>query len=81
MPCRAVLCRMIDMGFEDQVLAVLDAMGGTLKADDEQQAYLQELRAKEARNTKDLVSVCFACVLYVRFCSSLYGIGSIASQL
>lgn len=53
------------MGFEDQVLAVLDAMGGTLKADNEEQAYLQELRAKEARNTKDLVS--FSFVFYARF--------------
>ena len=49
--------RMIDMGFEEQVLAVLDAMGGTLKADDEELAYMQEMKAKQARNTKDLVSV------------------------
>ncbi|CAM9802029.1 unnamed protein product [Ascophyllum nodosum] len=47
--------RMIDMGFEEQVLAVLDAMGGTLKADDEELAYMQEMKAKQARNTKDLV--------------------------
>lgn len=51
--------RMIDMGFEEQVLAVLEAMGGTLKADDEEQAYQQEKRAKEARSAKDLVSFSF----------------------
>jgi ATP-dependent RNA helicase DDX23/PRP28 len=33
--------RMIDMGFEDQVKEVLDAMGGLLKSEDEQQAELQ----------------------------------------
>ena len=58
------------MGFEDQVLAVLDAMGGTLKADNEEQAYLQELRAKEARNTKDLVS--FLCIFLFVCCSTVW---------
>jgi ATP-dependent RNA helicase DDX23/PRP28 len=33
--------RMIDMGFEDQVIAVLDAMGGLLKSEDEELAELQ----------------------------------------
>lgn len=33
--------RMIDMGFEPQVIAVLEAMGGLLKSEDEQQAELQ----------------------------------------
>jgi ATP-dependent RNA helicase DDX23/PRP28 len=37
--------RMIDMGFEPQVVAVLDAMGGLLKSEDEEQA---ELQLKEA---------------------------------
>lgn len=32
---------MIDMGFEPQVIAVLDAMGGLLKSEDEEQAELQ----------------------------------------
>ncbi|CAM9400317.1 unnamed protein product [Pylaiella littoralis] len=49
--------RMIDMGFEDQVLAVLEAMGGTLKADDAELAYKQEKKAKLARSAKDLVRV------------------------
>ncbi|CAN0081182.1 unnamed protein product, partial [Sphacelaria rigidula] len=48
---------MIDMGFEEQVLAVLEAMGGTLKADDEQEAYQQEKKAKAARTCQDLVRV------------------------
>lgn len=47
------------MGFEDQVLAVLDAMGGTLKAEDAEVAYKQEKKAKEARSAKDLVSTTF----------------------
>jgi len=33
--------RMIDMGFEPQVVGVLDAMGGLLKSEDEEQAELQ----------------------------------------
>ena len=33
--------RMIDMGFEPQVVAVLDAMGGLLKSEDEEQAEQQ----------------------------------------
>lgn len=33
--------RMIDMGFEPQVIAVLDNMGGLLKSEDEEQAELQ----------------------------------------
>ena len=33
--------RMIDMGFEPQVVGVLDAMGGLLKSEDEDQAELQ----------------------------------------
>ncbi|CAM9318730.1 unnamed protein product [Scytosiphon promiscuus] len=49
--------RMIDMGFEDQVLAVLEAMGGTLKADDAELAYQQEKKAKQAKNAADLVRV------------------------
>ncbi|CAM9545263.1 unnamed protein product, partial [Ectocarpus fasciculatus] len=49
--------RMIDMGFEDQVLAVLEAMGGTLKADDAELAYKQEKKAKLARSAADLVRV------------------------
>lgn len=44
------------MGFEDQVLAVLEAMGGTLKADDAELAYKQERKAKESKSAKDLVS-------------------------
>ncbi|CAN0341873.1 unnamed protein product, partial [Discosporangium mesarthrocarpum] len=47
--------RMIDMGFEEQVLAVLESMGGTLKAEDESMAYEQEKKAKAAKNVKDLV--------------------------
>lgn len=49
--------RMIDMGFEEQVLAVLEAMGGTLKADDAELAYQQEKKAKQAKSAKDLVRV------------------------
>lgn len=33
--------RMVDMGFEPQVIKVLDAMGGLLKSEDEEQAELQ----------------------------------------
>ncbi|CAM9650215.1 unnamed protein product [Chrysoparadoxa australica] len=41
--------RMIDMGFEEQVLTVLDGMGGTLKDEDEDVAMRQEIAAKEKR--------------------------------
>jgi ATP-dependent RNA helicase DDX23/PRP28 len=34
--------RMIDMGFAPQLESILDAMGGTLKSDNEQEAYEQE---------------------------------------
>jgi ATP-dependent RNA helicase DDX23/PRP28 len=37
--------RMIDMGFEPQVVTVLDAMGGKLKDEDEQTAFQQEEQA------------------------------------
>lgn len=40
-----------------QVLAVLEAMGGTLKADDAEVAYKQEKKAKLARSAADLVRV------------------------
>ena len=40
-----------------QVLAVLEAMGGTLKADDAELAYKQEKKAKSARSAADLVRV------------------------
>lgn len=40
-----------------QVLAVLEAMGGTLKADDAELAYKQEKKAKLARSAADLVRV------------------------
>ena len=40
-----------------QVLAVLEAMGGTLKADDAELAYKQEKKAKQARSAADLVRV------------------------
>jgi ATP-dependent RNA helicase DDX23/PRP28 len=38
--------RMIDLGFEEQVLAVLDGMGGALKSTDETEAMAQEEEAK-----------------------------------
>lgn len=39
--------RMIDMGFEPQVVAVLDAMGGLLKSEDEEQAE-QQLQSSQS---------------------------------
>eukprot|EP01032_Pedospumella_encystans_P018991 gene18991-21602_t len=42
--------RMIDMGFEPQVVAVLEAMGGLLKDEDEEQAELQ-LKQNEGTET------------------------------
>jgi ATP-dependent RNA helicase DDX23/PRP28 len=39
--------RMIDMGFEPQVVSVLDAMGGRLKDEDEQKAFEQEKKAAQ----------------------------------
>jgi len=41
--------RMIDMGFEPQVVAVLDAMGGVLKDEDEDKAEEQVRIAREGR--------------------------------
>jgi len=41
--------RMIDMGFEPQVVAVLDAMGGTLKDEDEEVAEQQVKIANEGK--------------------------------
>ena len=35
--------RMLDMGFQAQVENILEAMGGRMKADDEQEAYRQEM--------------------------------------
>lgn len=45
------------MFLSPQVLAVLDAMGGTLKADDADLAYKQEKKAQQARTAADLVRV------------------------
>jgi ATP-dependent RNA helicase DDX23/PRP28 len=42
--------RMIDMGFEEQVLAVLDGMGGLLKSEDEATAWEQEEEAKSGKS-------------------------------
>ena len=39
--------RMVDMGFEPQIVGVLDAMGGLLKSEDESQAEQQIQQAKE----------------------------------
>lgn len=41
--------RMVDMGFEPQVVAVLDAMGGLLKSEDENQAEKQVLATSEGK--------------------------------
>jgi ATP-dependent RNA helicase DDX23/PRP28 len=41
--------RMIDMGFEPQVVAVLEAMGGLLKSEDETQAEAEIAGAKEGK--------------------------------
>eukprot|EP01038_Epipyxis_sp_PR26KG_P005883 gene5883-8113_t len=46
--------RMIDMGFEPQVVAVLDVMGGLLKSEDEEQA---ELQVQTAQSGKELFRV------------------------
>lgn len=46
--------RMIDMGFEPQVVAILDAMGGLLKSEDEAQA---ELQVQNAVAGKDIFRV------------------------
>jgi ATP-dependent RNA helicase DDX23/PRP28 len=39
--------RMVDMGFEPQIVGVLDNMGGLLKSEDETQAEEQIIQAKE----------------------------------
>ncbi|GMI34087.1 hypothetical protein TrCOL_g1347 [Triparma columacea] len=44
--------RMLDMGFEPQLNAVLEAMGGLMKSDDETQAYEQELKDLRENPTK-----------------------------
>jgi ATP-dependent RNA helicase DDX23/PRP28 len=41
--------RMVDMGFEPQVVAVLETMGGLLKSEDEEQAELQLQTAHSSR--------------------------------
>jgi ATP-dependent RNA helicase DDX23/PRP28 len=40
--------RMLDMGFAPQISTILDAMGGTLKSENEEEAYQQEL--EDVRN-------------------------------
>jgi len=45
--------RMIDMGFEPQVIAVLDNMGGLLKSEDEEQAELQLQQQHDRVNYED----------------------------
>ncbi|KAJ1425268.1 P-loop containing nucleoside triphosphate hydrolase protein [Ochromonadaceae sp. CCMP2298] len=51
--------RMIDMGFEPQVVAVLEAMGGLLKSADEDQAELQlkQIEEKEADGERQIYRV------------------------
>lgn len=39
--------RMIDMGFEPQVVEILESIGGTLKSENEEEAELEEQRARE----------------------------------
>mmetsp|Transcript_12243 Transcript_12243/g.18357 ORF Transcript_12243/g.18357 Transcript_12243/m.18357 type:complete len:703 (+) Transcript_12243:15-2123(+) len=41
--------RMVDMGFEPQVIAVLEAMGGLLKSEDEEQLELQIQTAQQGK--------------------------------
>lgn len=48
--------RMIDMGFEPQVVAVLEAMGGLLKDEDEERAELQ-LKQREAGAAEQIFRV------------------------
>ncbi|GMH75683.1 hypothetical protein TL16_g06842 [Triparma laevis f. inornata] len=46
--------RMLDMGFEPQMTAILEAMSGIMKSADEQEAYLQEMKDVEAGLTSDV---------------------------
>ncbi|GMI04527.1 hypothetical protein TrVE_jg11787 [Triparma verrucosa] len=43
--------RMLDMGFEPQMTAILEAMSGIMKSDDEEEAYMQEMKDVEAGMT------------------------------
>eukprot|EP00611_Tribonema_gayanum_P031400 TRINITY_DN906_c0_g1_i6.p1 TRINITY_DN906_c0_g1~~TRINITY_DN906_c0_g1_i6.p1 ORF type:complete len:809 (-),score=338.54 TRINITY_DN906_c0_g1_i6:292-2574(-) len=49
--------RMIDLGFEEQVLAVLDGMGGALKSTDETEALQQEEAAKSGSGAVRVTSM------------------------
>lgn len=43
--------RMLDMGFAPQITTILDAMGGNLKSENEQETYQQELEDLQSRAT------------------------------
>jgi ATP-dependent RNA helicase DDX23/PRP28 len=54
--------RMIDMGFEDQVQAILDAMGGLLKSEDEDLAEMQ-LQSAQAGKVVYRVTAMFSATM------------------